>query len=184
VRVDERGTRFHRGSLVQLFLAVVPAPAFLCWDQPVYSVFAGRVVAVGDGWPDRSRVNVLWELVRATFLAAGPRGTDYRPLTGNYVIVEDDVGVALYGHLRNRSIRVRQGETVAAGEQLGAVGNSGNSTMPHLHFQLMDGPNPLTARGLACAFRGYERFVDGAWERVERGVPGAMERVRSSVPDV
>jgi murein DD-endopeptidase MepM/ murein hydrolase activator NlpD len=88
----------------------------------------------------------------------------------------------MYGHLRKGSIRVKQGETIATRAQLGTVGNSGNSTMPHLHFQLMDGPDPLTARGLPCAFRGYERFVNGAWEPVERGVPDAMERVRCSLP--
>lgn len=149
----------------------------------MYSAFGGRVVGVGDGWPDRMRVNALWELVRGTFLATGPRGADYRPLAGNFVIVEGDVGVAMYAHLRDGSIRVGRGNTIAAGAPLAAVGNSGNSTMPHLHFQLMDGADPLAARGLPCAFSGYERLVNGMWEPVERGVPDAMERIRSSPPD-
>lgn len=182
VRADERGMTFHRGSLARHLFAVVPAEAFLCWNEPVCSAFAGRVVACGDGWPDRKRVNAFWELVRGTFLAKGPRGTDYRPLAGNFVIVEGEVGVAMYGHLRNESVCVAPGEAIAAGAPVGAVGNSGNSSMPHLHFQLMDGMDPLMARGLPCAFRGYERFVDGVWKSVERGVPDAMERVRSSPP--
>ena len=181
VRVDDTGARFHRGSVARHFLAVVPASAFLSWNQPVYSAFAGRVIAVGDGWPDRTRVNALWELVRATFLATGPRGTDYRPLSGNYVMVEGAPGVAMYCHLRSGTVRVRRGETIGTGVHLGTVGSSGNSTMPHLHFQLMDGPDPLTARGLPCAFRGYERFAEGAWDPIERGVPDTMERVRSSL---
>jgi murein DD-endopeptidase MepM/ murein hydrolase activator NlpD len=183
VRLDETGARFHRGSALRQLLAAVPASAFLCWDEPVYSAFGGRVVAAGDGWPDRSPINALWELVRATFFARGPRGTDYRPLAGNYVILEGEVGIAMYAHLRKGSIRVRRGEAIVAGAQLGAVGNSGNSTMPHLHFQLMDAPDPVTARGLACGFRGYERYIDGVWEPVERGVPRAMERVRSVTAD-
>jgi hypothetical protein len=182
VRPDKTGTRFHRRSLVRHLLALVPASAFLCWDAPVYTAFAGRVVAVGDGWPDRMRVNGLWELLRAMLFATGPRGADYRPLTGNFVIVEGDVGIAMYAHLRRGSIRVGQGDTIGAGAPLGAVGNSGNSTMPHLHFQLMDGADPLSARGLPCAFRGYERFVKGIWEPVDRGVPDAMERIRGSPP--
>jgi hypothetical protein len=182
VRLDETGTRFHRRSMLRHFLGAVPVPAFLSWDEPVYSAFTGRVIAVGDGWPDRAKINALWELVRATFLATGPRGRDYRPLSGNFVIVEGDAGVAMYAHLRKGSIRAEQGQTIASGAQLGNVGNSGNSTMPHLHFQLMDGPDPLTARGLPCAFRGYERFADGAWQPVDRGVPDAMERIRSSLP--
>jgi murein DD-endopeptidase MepM/ murein hydrolase activator NlpD len=181
-RADRTGTKFHGESLARHLFAVVPASAFLCWNEPVRSAFAGRVVAVGDGWPDRAQVNVFWQLARATLFATGPRGADYRPLAGNFVIVEGDAGVAMYGHLRKGSIGVEPGETIAAGRPLGAVGNSGNTTMPHLHFQLMDGADPLTACGLPCAFRGYERFVDGAWEPVERGVPEAMERVRSSRP--
>ena len=51
--------------------------------------------------------------------------------------------------------------------------------MPHLHFQLMDRPNPRKARGKLYAFRGYERYVDGVWQQVAAGIPGHLERVRA-----
>jgi murein DD-endopeptidase MepM/ murein hydrolase activator NlpD len=174
-RTDESRGAF--GQLARHALAVLPASEFLCWNEPVYSVFAGRVVSTGDGWPDRLRVNVFRELLRVSF-ASDIRGQDYRPLAGNYVFVEGSEGVAVFAHLRNGSVRVRAGDTVAEGAQLGNVGNSGNTTMPHLHFHVMDGPDPLTAAGVMCTFRRYERRVKDVWEVVERGVPGRDERIR------
>jgi murein DD-endopeptidase MepM/ murein hydrolase activator NlpD len=53
-----------------------------------------------------------------------------------------------YAHLRRRSLRVAVGDRVRASQQLGEVGNSGNSSEPHLHFQLMDHPKPMYAAGL------------------------------------
>lgn len=179
-RLDpERSLYYERGLFRHLFGAL-PASSFFCWDQPVHAAFAGRVIAVGDGWPDRLRVNLFSELFRATFAPPTPVGRDYRPLAGNFVMLEGDVGVALYAHLRSGSVRVREGQAIGSGELLGAVGNSGNTTMPHLHFHLMDAHDPLTAAGRLCAFREYERFEAGKWVRVERGVPSALERVRHS----
>jgi murein DD-endopeptidase MepM/ murein hydrolase activator NlpD len=50
--------------------------------------------------------------------------------------------------LRRCSLRVAKGQRVAAGEQVAECGNSGNSTEPHLHFQLQDHPSVLFAAGL------------------------------------
>lgn len=56
---------------------------------------------------------------------------------GNYVVIKhNDSTYSLYAHLKPGSIIVKEGQKVKAGQKIGAVGNSGNSTEPHLHFQL------------------------------------------------
>ena len=179
VQMDADGLRYGDRGMLRQLVGVVPATAFYCWGQRVYSAFAGRVLVVGDGWPDRARVNAFWELLRATLAPPAPAGRDYRPLVGNFVMIEGTAGVALYAHLRQGSIAVRAGQLVDGGTPIGAVGNSGNSTMPHLHFHVMDGPDPLGAAGVLTAFRDYERHDGGIWVPVSRGVPGALERVRA-----
>jgi hypothetical protein len=184
VQMDPSGAWYYPGGVRDLWRHVtigLAASRFFCWDQPVHSAFAGRVLAARDGWPDRERVQLGWELLRATI--APPtvaRPGDDRPLAGNYVVVEGPEGFALYAHLRRGSVRVRAGQRLVTGDVVGAVGNSGNSTMPHLHFHLMDGPDALTAHGLPCACRGYERWTGTGWEPVARGVPGLLERIRAS----
>jgi murein DD-endopeptidase MepM/ murein hydrolase activator NlpD len=55
---------------------------------------------------------------------------------GNQVIIDHGNGFAtLYAHMN--SIFVRPGESIAAGQQIGTVGNTGNSTGPHLHFEIL-----------------------------------------------
>lgn len=186
VRMNASSTLYYRDTVALLrHLSVgVAASEFFAWGQPVFAAAPGRVVAVGDGWPDRTRVNLFAELARATFVPPQVRsGGDLRPLAGNYVMIEGRDGVAFHAHLQLQSARVRLGQQVAVGEIIGLVGNSGNSTMPHLHFHLMDGPDPFTAQGLPFAFDSYERWVadggDGRWERVERSVPKSLERVRT-----
>ena len=92
---------------------------------------------------------------------------------------------ALYAHLAPGSVAVGGGQQIRAGEVLGRVGHSGNSTAPHLHFQLMDSSDPLQARGIPCAFAAYLVERDGRWRRVEPGIPHRGERlceVRSGGP--
>jgi murein DD-endopeptidase MepM/ murein hydrolase activator NlpD len=50
-------------------------------------------------------------------------------------------------------VRVQAGERVRRGQPLGRVGNSGNSSEPHLHFHLQDSPTPLSGIGLPLVFR-------------------------------
>ncbi|MFE1787030.1 M23 family metallopeptidase [Streptomyces sp. NPDC059525] len=79
---------------------------------------------------------------------------------GNYVLLDlGDGVVAGFAHLRRGSLRVSAGDRVRAGDHLADCGNSGNSSEPHLHFQLMDGPDPATARGVP--FTWTYRLDDG-----------------------
>ena len=62
---------------------------------------------------------------------------------GNYVVIRHNNGYeTVYAHLQNNSIQVYTGQQVAAGQRLGKVGSTGNSTGPHLHFELWRGPWP------------------------------------------
>jgi hypothetical protein len=72
-----------------------------------------------------------------------------RFMFGNHLVLDLGEGVyAAYGHLQHRSVAVRPGQRVRAGDVVARAGNSGNTTEPHLHFQLMDHPKPMYAAGL------------------------------------
>jgi len=88
-------------------------------------------------------------------------------IAGNHVILElaDHGGYVVLAHLRAGSIRVGKGESVAAGRELAACGNSGNSAQPHLHIQVMDSTDPFTARGLPMSFRTIRCGVDPVGRR-------------------
>ncbi|MCB9779269.1 MAG: peptidoglycan DD-metalloendopeptidase family protein [Alphaproteobacteria bacterium] len=59
---------------------------------------------------------------------------------GNYVWLQHpDGNQTIYGHLRQWTVAVSPGDTVACGQFLGEVGSSGYSTGPHLHFEVRDG---------------------------------------------
>jgi murein DD-endopeptidase MepM/ murein hydrolase activator NlpD len=76
---------------------------------------------------------------------------------GNHVIVQIEPGVwAFYAHLQMGSVAVEIGDQVATGQSIGRLGNSGNSIGPHLHFGLIDGPNPLTANSVPMVIDSYE----------------------------
>jgi murein DD-endopeptidase MepM/ murein hydrolase activator NlpD len=72
---------------------------------------------------------------------------------GNYILVRhSDSLYSVYEHLQPGKIAVRQGENVRRGAVIGNCGNSGNSTEPHLHFQLQDGPTFDRSSGVEAVF--------------------------------
>jgi murein DD-endopeptidase MepM/ murein hydrolase activator NlpD len=79
---------------------------------------------------------------------------------------------AFYAHLQRGSLKVKLGDRVTAGEVIGLVGNTGNSSGPHLHFHLMDGPSPLDANGLPFVFSHFTtrgRVRDGQDDALLQG---------------
>ena len=99
------------------------------WGAPVRAAAAGTVVAVHDGQPDNVELGTVdkW---------GGPKKEDPMSSYGNYVLIDHGAGEStLYGHLRNGSVRVKARQSVAAGEEIGGIGNSGASGGVHLHWE-------------------------------------------------
>lgn len=78
----------------------------------------------------------------------------YKAVIGNYVVIQHAGGeYSDYAHLRQGSVKVKAGDKVIRGQVIAQVGHTGNTTEPHLHFQITDGPDPLYSRGLPIVFR-------------------------------
>jgi murein DD-endopeptidase MepM/ murein hydrolase activator NlpD len=74
-------------------------------------------------------------------------------ITGNYVMIDHGNNeYSLYAHLRPGSVCVHIGDQVKAGDLIGKLGSSGNSTEPHLHFHVCDKPDPLMSAGIPMNF--------------------------------
>ncbi|TWF96843.1 peptidase M23-like protein [Kitasatospora viridis] len=109
--------------------------AYHAYGAVVAAPCDGEVLACFDGYADQP--------VLASASEPGPLMV--QPPAGNHIVLRaaDRGAVILLAHLRPGSLRVRQGERVSAGQELAEVGNSGNTTEPHLHIQA----NVDTARG-------------------------------------
>ena len=175
------GMRFYRPSPLQYLVFGVRLQDCFGWGQPIFSATAGIVVQAEDGWPERDPVHPARDLAimlknARTFDVN--RTADLRSLSGNYIIVESSDGYAVYAHAQTGSVKVAPGDRVTPGQLLANVGHSGNSTAPHLHFHLMDHPDPRQAQGIPCCFRDYEVFQEGAWRLVQNGIPKDTDRIR------
>ena len=72
---------------------------------------------------------------------------------GNSVTLLTDKGeYIVYAHFEKGTVKVKQGDRIQRGQLLGNCGNSGNSSEPHLHLHMQDGPNMLTAVGIKVFF--------------------------------
>ncbi|MFE3739680.1 M23 family metallopeptidase [Streptomyces sp. NPDC059096] len=140
---------------------------FPAFGAPLLAVADATVVRASDVQRDHLSRNSLPALVYLMLFESAVREmTGAHRITGNQVVLDLGNGTyAMYAHLQRGSLRVRAGDRVTAGQVLGRCGNSGNSSEPHLHFQLMDHPDLNVARGVPFRWReagvppGGEPFV-------------------------
>jgi murein DD-endopeptidase len=138
VKLGVAGTTYHGDKLDN--------KNYYAYGVEVHSVADGVVTEVKDGIPE----NVPTEDSRAVPITLETVG-------GNHVIVDIGGGhFAFYAHLQPSSLRVKLGERVRAGQVIGLLGNSGNSTEPHLHFHISDSNSPLGTEGLPYALDSFE----------------------------
>ena len=107
--------------------------------------------------------------------ALSPGAMNAAQRAGNHVILDHGTGEwSLLAHFKRGSLRVKPGQTVAAGDTLGLCGNSGNSSEPHLHYHLQNGPTFGDAEGLPAQFVNY--IADD--KPIARGIPVRGQVVR------
>lgn len=124
---------------------------YYVWGKEVLAPAEGRVVVLADGLPDNEMGT-----------------TDKENVAGNYLVIDHGNGeYSFLAHFQNGSFEVKEGDAVKAGQVLGRVGNSGNTTEPHLHYHLQDGGNFPQSECMPATFYNY--IADG--KLVESGEP-------------
>ncbi|RZK95312.1 MAG: M23 family metallopeptidase [Rhodococcus sp. (in: high G+C Gram-positive bacteria)] len=137
VQLDEQG-RIYVGDNTQL-------TSYGYYGAPVRAVSDGKVIAVVGDLPE-------------AVPGAVPEGLTLPEYGGNHVV--QDIGngrYAFYAHLQPGSVDdISVGQDLRAGDQIGLLGNSGNTDAPHLHFHVMDGPDFLASNGLPFEFDVFQ----------------------------
>ncbi|MCO5118149.1 MAG: M23 family metallopeptidase [Burkholderiaceae bacterium] len=108
--------------------------AYAILGAAVVSPCAGTVVEARDGLPDLT-----------------PGEMDPEHPAGNHALLDCDGLRVLLAHLQHGSVAVATGDPVTVGDPIGRVGNSGNTTEPHLHIHAFD---PRTGDGVPIRFDG------------------------------
>jgi murein DD-endopeptidase len=119
---------------------------YRAYGAEIHAVADGVVTQVGDGIPQNTP-GAKSLAVPITLETVG----------GNHVIMEIGNGLfAFYAHMQPGSLRVKVGDKVRRGQVLGLLGNTGNSSEPHLHFQICSANSELGSEGLPYAFASFE----------------------------
>lgn len=135
LRLDEKDYRTHDSAK--------PA-GYLAYDQPIFAVADGTIIGVVDKFGDQ--------------VPQKPSGDDLIKWPGGNSVVMDlgNGYYAFYAHLKPGSIKVKEGDKVTRGQEIARLGNSGNSTEPHLHMHVTRDPGILNAHGVPYVFDEFE----------------------------
>jgi len=132
---------------------------YYSFGVPVYATGNGKIADAYDGKPDDRQFDNK-ELA-----------TREKAYGGNYIIIDHGNGeFSWFGHLKQGSIRVKIGQVVKQGDIIAAVGASGSSLFPHLHYELRNGTGAKNVEGLPSEFNGFIKVLGAKKINVKKGV--------------
>jgi len=116
-----------------------------------YAIYGAQVISAGDGTVE-SVVDGLPDQKPGEL----PANSTLPEADGNNAVINLGGGLyVLYAHLQEGSLKIKKGDKIKQGDVIGLVGNSGNTSAPHLHFHVMDGPSPLTSEGVPYVINNF-----------------------------
>jgi hypothetical protein len=136
------------------------------YGRSVFAPGAGTVLATANDIAENRFDNITATKIQYPKL---PEGKDPNDI-GNFVLIDHgESEFSLLIHLKPGSVRVKPGDQVTAGELVGAIGFSGDSIFPHLHYALMQGPHVTKDWGIPAYFLNFRRLYGDQSVAVARG---------------
>ncbi len=119
-----------------------------------YTCYGADILAVADG----TVVDILNNLDdQIPGKLPDPKTITIENVDGNHIVLDLGNGIyAFYAHMQKGSIKLQPGDRVKRGQVLGKLGNTGNTSGPHLHFHLMDSPSVLGSSGIPYVIDSFE----------------------------
>lgn len=150
------GTSSHRGDGTKF-------EDFYAYGADILAAADGKVVSVKtDVAEDAATLRQPGETFEAFEERVGAYqaqlvASDINAIAGNHIMIDHGNGeFSLYAHLKPGSLTVKVGDVVKAGQPIAKLGSSGNSSEPHLHFQVCDRAEPLNCAGIPINFTNIE----------------------------
>jgi hypothetical protein len=134
------------------------------YGAPIYATADGAIAAAVNDVPENDYQG------NAVVYADIPEDQIYKILGGNYVVIDHGDGeFSFYAHMQPGSVRVKAGDHVKQGQQIGQLGFAGDAFIPHLHYQLMTTSDVLKSEGLPSYFVRFRRILGSKTVDVDRG---------------
>jgi|GEM_PF-525951 len=134
---------------------------YFCFGQPVVAPANGVVVVSIDQYDDNPLL----------------KPSQSNPPYGNGIVLDHGDGeFSMFAHLKHGSVRVKAGDNVKTGQELGQCGNSGNSPFPHLHYHVQTTAEWFKGDGLPVQFHDYA--ADGKAVTVGEPIRGEIIQSR------
>lgn len=155
VSIDEKGNMYQNDPYKK--------ENWYIFGKPVYAPAGGKIIESLNNIPDN-------EFNGKTIIHPKLPGNTDPTGMGNHVIIDHGNGeFSILLHMEKGSIKVKTGEIVNSGQQIGNIGFSGDAIFPHLHYTVMGGLGELVSEGVPSYFNNYKLFRGNHFTLIKKG---------------
>ncbi|MBS4538301.1 M23 family metallopeptidase [Clostridium sp. D2Q-11] len=140
--------------------------SYYCYDKNILAPADGIVVEISNEAKD------------SLIFKNGKFFSKSSHIAGNYIVIKhSEKEYSTFAHLKKDSITVKVGDSISRGDIIAKCGNTGNSTEPHLHFQLQTGQSFYNSAGLPIKFNNIKLTIAPNYERFDNRLSIPREQI-------